>query len=336
MENTKITKKSGSVVEIEGEIPYEELKKHKDSALKKLGVNMELPGFRKGNIPPTIIEKNIGEMPILQEMAEMTLAEHYPKIIFENKINVIGRPDIVITKLATENPLGFKIQTSVLPEIKLPDYKALAAESNKLHKKPRPATEKEIDETILDIRRRSLVSEKQQSGEKDASLSDVKDADLPKLDDEQVKKFGDFKDVDDLTSRTKESMNAERELRGKENYQIELIEKIIDKTNIDVPQVFIDSEIEKTIAQLRHNIERMGGKFDDYLKHLKKTEGSLREELVPDATKHAKMHLIVQEIAKKEDIKPDDKDIAKEIIAIKKQHPEANEEVVKILESQQG
>ena len=56
----------------------------------------------------------------------MALNEHYPKIIEEEKIDAISRPEISITKLARKNPLGFKIKTAVLPEIKLPDYKNIA------------------------------------------------------------------------------------------------------------------------------------------------------------------------------------------------------------------
>jgi hypothetical protein len=53
-------------------------------------------------------------------MAELALSEHYPKIIEQEKIDAISRPEIAITKLARKNPLGFKIKTAVLPEIKLP------------------------------------------------------------------------------------------------------------------------------------------------------------------------------------------------------------------------
>ena len=78
-------------------------------------------------------------------MAEMALGEYYPKILYwgysgrpkgfgiptasvGKKIDAISSPQISITKLARKNPLGFKIKTAILPEIKLPEYKNIAKE----------------------------------------------------------------------------------------------------------------------------------------------------------------------------------------------------------------
>jgi FKBP-type peptidyl-prolyl cis-trans isomerase (trigger factor) len=330
MKNITITKEKGSVVTIEGELPFEELQKHKNEALKNLGANMELQGFRKGHIPPKILEDHIGALSVLQRQAEMALVEHYPQIVMENKIDAIGRPDIAVTKLAEGNPLGFKIRTTVLPEIELPDYVSIATKVNGTHTTPSPVTQKEVEETILDIRKRAFISEKQRAGEENASMSDVNDADLPVLDDEKVKQFGDFKDVDDFKKKIEESMNVDKQNRGREAHQIELLEKILEKTKVEVPQIFIDSEIEKTIAQLKHNIQHMGGTFESYLAHLNKTESQLRDELIPDAEKRAKMHLVVQEIAKEKNIQSNPEEVEKEVSAIKTAHPEANDEAVLI------
>ncbi len=89
-------------------------------------------------------------------MAEMALSEHYPKIIDEEKIDVISRPEISITKIARNNPLGFKIRTSVLPEVKLPDYKAIAKKTLAAvpaEEKNVTVTDEDMENTIMDIRR---------------------------------------------------------------------------------------------------------------------------------------------------------------------------------------
>lgn len=85
-----------------------------------------MDGFREGKVPENVLLANIPEMQILEEMAEMALNEHYPKILEDKKIDAISRPEISIIKLARNNPLAFKIKTAVLPEIKLPDYKDIA------------------------------------------------------------------------------------------------------------------------------------------------------------------------------------------------------------------
>lgn len=113
-------------IEIEGELESDLFESYFAKALKKLGENLKLDGFRKGKIPEGVLLSSIPEINILEEMANLAFSEHYPKIIEDEKIDPISRPEISITKLARKNPLGFKIKTAILPEIKLPDYKEIA------------------------------------------------------------------------------------------------------------------------------------------------------------------------------------------------------------------
>ena len=122
----KIIKLPKSEIEIEGELEADIFENYFTKALKRLGENLKIDGFRKGKIPENILLSKIPEITILEEMAQIALNEHYPKILEEEKIDAIGRPEISITKLARKNPLGFKIKTAVLPKIKLPDYKGIA------------------------------------------------------------------------------------------------------------------------------------------------------------------------------------------------------------------
>lgn len=123
-----------SEIEIEGEIEIDIFESYFGEALKKIGEMLELDGFRKGKIPDNILLSKVPEIRILEEMAELALSEHYPKIIEEEKIEAISRPEISITKLARKNPFGFKIKTAVLPEIKLADYKKIAKKINEIAK----------------------------------------------------------------------------------------------------------------------------------------------------------------------------------------------------------
>ena len=119
------------------EITNNYLKKSINAAYQDISEKAKIPGFRKGKIPENVMLQNIPEIKILEEMAEMALGEHYPKILEEinqgekiDALDVIGQPEIFITKLARKNPLGFKIKTAVLPPVKLPDYKDIAKKIN--------------------------------------------------------------------------------------------------------------------------------------------------------------------------------------------------------------
>jgi FKBP-type peptidyl-prolyl cis-trans isomerase (trigger factor) len=109
-----------SAVEIEAEIPAEELGKFRSSTLAKLQTSVKLDGFRPGQVPEAVLVKTLGEEQIWFEMAQAALAAAYPKLLSDNKIDALGAPAVSLTKLVPGNPLGFKIRVAVYPEIKLP------------------------------------------------------------------------------------------------------------------------------------------------------------------------------------------------------------------------
>lgn len=127
-EKLKIEKMPDSEVVITGELTLECLNKARPAALRHLNDHIKIPGFRSGNIPENILAKNVGEMRVLEEVAEVALANEYPNIMHEAKLSPIGRPEVAITKLAPGIPLEFKITITLEPEFTLPDYKKIAKE----------------------------------------------------------------------------------------------------------------------------------------------------------------------------------------------------------------
>ena len=173
----EVTKETGSQLKIVGEIPFAELEKEKNAAIKKLGQNVEMDGFRKGHVPENILMEKIGEMAILSEMAERALSKVYPEILKANKIDAIGYPQIQITKIAKDNPLGFTATVAVLPEIKLPDYKQIAAELNK-EKESTEITDEEVEKQIKDIQRQKIAYERLQKKAASKAEAEAKKKDL--------------------------------------------------------------------------------------------------------------------------------------------------------------
>ncbi|MBI4691926.1 MAG: hypothetical protein HY773_00565 [Candidatus Terrybacteria bacterium] len=119
----------GSEVEITGEILAGDFESYREQVIKKLSQEIKVDGFRPGSVPEKILIEKVGEPVILEKMAIFALQGEYPKIIQTHKIKAIGQPEILITKMARGNPLGYKIKTAVLPEIDLPDYKKIAKET---------------------------------------------------------------------------------------------------------------------------------------------------------------------------------------------------------------
>jgi len=145
-----IKKLPKSKLELKIEVPVEEFDKFYQRAIFLLGKDIKLTGFRKGKIPSEILEKEIGKEKILEKATEEAIREIYLKAVFENKIEVLGKPKIEILKLAPKNPFEFKIVVYVFPEIKLPDYKKIASEKER---KEISVSEEEIKETLSFLQR---------------------------------------------------------------------------------------------------------------------------------------------------------------------------------------
>ncbi len=320
----KMNKLPKSEIEIEGELEADVFEGYFEKALKKIGENIEIDGFRKGKAPENVLLSKIPEAQILGEMAEMALSENYPKILIENKIDAISRPEISITKLVRKNPLGFKIKTAILPEIKMPDYKKIAkkvvSEITDTEKNFEP-TEKEVKDTIMDIRK-SRAPKIKTSDVEGAQTSDVKE--LPDFNNKFVQALGPFKDIEDFKDKLKENMKLEKENGLKEKTRLKIAEEIVEGMSVDLPEIFIESELEKILYRMKSDITVMGLKFEDYLKHIKKTKEDLKKEFHEDAEKKAKLALALNEISKLENIKADPKKVASEVAMILEHYKEAD------------
>jgi len=165
-DNIKVNKLEDSEIEIKGEIPVSVIPGYRTKALKRLGENANIDGFRKGHIPEKILIEKVGEDSIMEEVAEMALADMYPTLVLDKNLSVIGSPQVTITKLAQGNPIGFKIKSAVLPEFTLPDYKEIAKDIAKKSEGNSPTvdevTDADVEKVLIEVRRGKARFEKSQ------------------------------------------------------------------------------------------------------------------------------------------------------------------------------
>lgn len=314
-----------SQVELSGELPAEAFSAYRVRAIKKLGETAVLPGFRKGHVPENLLVKTIGENSILEEAAELALGELYPRIVLEKKLDVVGRPQIAITKMAPGNPLGFKITTAVMPAITLPDYKKLAGKAlAAFEKETSEVSDAEFEDFLKSLLTQYAKAE-QKEKHPDAPASPNK-PELPELSDEFVKRLGDFENVAAFKTKAREHLGQEKARKLKEKKRLAITDSIIEKSEMALPAVFVESELEKMTAQFSEDIGRMGMKLEDYLKTIKKTIEELRGEWRAEAAKRAKLQLVLNEIAEKENIRASAEDIKRETDSILEHFKDADRE----------
>ncbi len=107
----------------------EDLRPSIDHAYEHIAEDISIPGFRKGKVPPAILEKRVGKPAILAHAINDGLDRIYREAVEQNDVRVIGQPQADIKSTPDENTfagdLVVEIEVEVRPEIKLPDYKGL-------------------------------------------------------------------------------------------------------------------------------------------------------------------------------------------------------------------
>jgi len=137
-----------SQIEVTVEFTAEEFKPYVLRGAEKVSMEVKIEGFRPGKAPYEILKNTIGEMTILEEAARIAIDKTIDKIIKENVTGqIVGQPQVNITKLAPENPVEYKMVLTMLPEVKLGEYKDLKIKENKPEVK-----DEEVEKLITELR----------------------------------------------------------------------------------------------------------------------------------------------------------------------------------------
>lgn len=319
---TEVKKLENAQVEIKVVLPVKELEKHREEVEKEAISHVKVDGFREGNVPRDIAMKHIQPLRVFEEMAQRAISAKYVDILENTKVKAIGHPQIMITKIAEGSDLEFTITTAVLPEVKLADYKKIAkTEMDK--EDDLSVTDKDIQDAIDNIRKmraQQTLSENPKEGEEPKSWNDIKDEDLPEVDDEFVKSVGKFENVDDFKSKIKENLESEKKAKAIEKKRIAMIDAILADSEIEVPDMMVDYEVNKMMHEFEGNIAMTGMKFDDYLKSINKTRDDYKKEWREQGLKRAQSQLMLNHIATQENIEPKDEDVEAEVSKIMEQY----------------
>lgn len=115
---------SASEKEVEIKLQYDEIKQEIEEEVKKQSKSIQIPGFRKGKVPPTMLKKMYGEA-LEYEASEKIANKFFWKVAEENKLIPIGQPAMTDIKFEPEKGLSFKVKYETIPVLKLKDYKGL-------------------------------------------------------------------------------------------------------------------------------------------------------------------------------------------------------------------
>ncbi len=163
------------------------------------------------------------------------------------------------------------------------------------------------------------------------NIQDVKRKELPELNDEYVASKTDFKTVEELRANYKERMQKAAEANAKAEYEHELIDLAVANAKFSVPEIMIEDKISQMVDEMKMSLESRKMSLDMYMQYTGLDMAKIRENQRPVAEENVKTDLVLDAIAKAEDIQVDMADVDAEIAAISAQHGAAPEEVKKII-----
>ncbi len=138
----KVTKVKPCHVEVHVVVDEKSWKDAQEASTKKLCKEVQVDGFRKGNVPEAIAKRHINQGKMLDEAINSLLPSIYKEIMEEEKIEPFAQPQVDVTKISDTN-LEVKFVIVTAPEVELGEYKGL-----KIGKKEVKVSAKEVDEEV--------------------------------------------------------------------------------------------------------------------------------------------------------------------------------------------
>ncbi|PFG31144.1 trigger factor [Paramicrobacterium agarici] len=156
---TTVEKLNPTRVKLTISVPPEELKPSITSAYSAIAQQISIPGFRKGKVPPAIIDQRIGKGAVIEQAVSEGLDEYYRKAVEEENLKTLGRPEADVAEWPSDKDfsgdLVVTVEVDVRPEFEIPAYDGL-----KVEVAPAEVTDDDIDTALDELRTRfgTLVS----------------------------------------------------------------------------------------------------------------------------------------------------------------------------------
>jgi trigger factor len=139
-------------VKLSVEVPFDELKPSLDAAYKSISKQVNIPGFRKGHVPPRIIDQRIGRGAVIEEAVNEALPRFYAQAVEESDVRPLGQPSVDVTEVpdpAKGGELKFTVEVDVRPELTLPDLEGIPVAVDDIG-----VTDADVDERLETLRER--------------------------------------------------------------------------------------------------------------------------------------------------------------------------------------
>ncbi len=131
-------------VKLTVEVPFADLKPSMDKAYAEIARSVNIPGFRRGKVPPMVIDQRFGRGVVIQEAFNDSWSRFYGAAVQENELTPMAPPDVEVTKLEDGDRIEFTAEVDVRPDFDVPDVSGIAVQVDALDV-PESMVEEQID-----------------------------------------------------------------------------------------------------------------------------------------------------------------------------------------------
>ena len=145
------------------------------------------------------------------------------------------------------------------------------------------------------------------------TVKEIKEKQLPELDDDFAQDVSDFDTLAEYKDDLKKKIAERKESEAKAKKESEAIEKVVEAAKMDIPQAMIDTQVNRMLEDFAMRLQQQGLSVEQYFQYTGMTADKIMEEMKPEAVKRIKNRLVLEAVAKAEDIQVSDEEFDAEL-----------------------
>lgn len=161
------------------------------------------------------------------------------------------------------------------------------------------------------------------------TLHEIKVKEIPTVDDDFAKSVGNFETVDELKNDLREKILAMNERESEANFSDAVINTAVENATVDVPETMIKQEMDDLLHRFEHNLAYQGLTLEKYLEYTQKSNEQVKEDFRPEAVKRVKTDLILNSVAKAENIEVSEDEVNQKIQELAAMYEQKNPDKLK-------
>ncbi|MCH4006092.1 MAG: trigger factor [Eubacterium sp.] len=162
-------------------------------------------------------------------------------------------------------------------------------------------------------------------------IHEVKEEQLPELNDEFAQDVSEYDTVDELKENTRKDLEESRKKNAENDAKNSMVNQMMEKNPIDVPAVMIEDELDNMVREFEQQLSYQGMNMDMYLKYVHSDMANFRENMKPSAEHRVKSRVLLRSIAAQEGIEASEDEVNKELENVAKQYQMEVEDMKKML-----